>query len=114
MPVLASRRSDQRKTTRVLNRGDYNDRSGPIVSPAVPEFLGRLPESNKPATRLDLARWLFTENSPLVARVYVNRLWHQFFGRGISETLEDSGTQGDWPSHLSLLNWLAAEFRDSG
>ena len=109
LPVLVSRRSDKRRTTRVLNRGDYLDESGPIVAAAVPEFLG-----DAQGSRLELARWLFSNENPLTARVYVNRLWQQFFGRGISETLEDSGTQGDWPSHLRLLNWLAVEFRESG
>ena len=114
MPVLVSRQSKARKSTRVLNRGDYQDQSGAVVQPDVPDFLKPLPPSKKMATRLDLARWLFRENSALVARVYVNRLWHQFFGRGLSESLEDSGTQGDWPSHPDLLDWLAIEFRESG
>ncbi len=114
MPVLVSRQAGSRKTTRVLNRGDYQDTTGPIVQPDVPEFLKPLPRSQGTATRLDLARWLFKENSALVARVYVNRLWHQFYGRGLSESLEDSGIQGNWPSHPELLDWLAAEFRDSG
>ena len=114
MPVLVSRQAKSWKTTRVLNRGDYLDKSGPIVQPDVPDFLKPLVKSGEKANRLDLARWLFRENSALVARVYVNRLWHQFFGRGLSESLEDSGTQGDWPSHPELLDWLAVEFRESG
>lgn len=112
VPVLVSRQSKVRKTTRLLNRGDYQDETGPIVSAAVPEFLGNpLPKS---PTRLDLAKWLFAKENPLTARVFVNRLWHQFYGRGLSETLDDSGTQGDWPSNAALLDWLACEFRDSG
>ncbi|WP_231743784.1 PSD1 and planctomycete cytochrome C domain-containing protein [Stieleria neptunia] len=116
MPVLVSQQARQRKTTRLLNRGDYQDESGPIVAPAYPEFLNaeEVAERSEPLTRLDLARWLFSDAHPLVARVAVNRLWHQFFGRGLSETLEDSGTQGDWPSNVALLDWLACEFRDSG
>jgi len=112
-PVLVSRQAEEPKVTRVLHRGDYQDTSGPVVTPAVPEFLGEIKTSTG-ATRLDLARWLFTDNSPLTARVYVNRLWQQFYGRGLSESLEDAGTQGAWPSHLALLDWLACEFRDSG
>ncbi|MBR9802017.1 DUF1553 domain-containing protein [bacterium] len=111
-PVLVSRQADEPKVTRVLHRGDYQDKTGPIVDPAVPAFLGEL-EVDQP-TRLDLARWLFTDNSALTARVYVNRMWEQFYGRGLSESLEDAGTQGAWPSHLALLDWLACEFRDSG
>lgn len=117
MRVLVSRQADRRKITRVLHRGDYQDESGPIVTAAVPEFLGQIDQSSTKddvATRLDLADWMFGEGHPMIARVYVNRLWHQFYGRGLSETLEDSGTQGDWPSHPDLLDWLACEFRDSG
>lgn len=113
MPVLVSRQADQWKSTRLVHRGDYQDDSGPIVSPAVPEFLGEVAVEGT-ATRLDLAQWLFAADNPLTARVFVNRLWQQFYGRGISETLEDSGTQGDWPSNVALLDWLASEFRDSG
>lgn len=116
LPVLVSRQSQQRKTTRLLNRGDYQDESGPVVTPAIPEFLDQSDKNSNPEilTRLDLARWLFAEDNPLVARVFVNRLWHQFYGRGLSDTLEDSGTQGEWPSNVALLDWLACEFRDSG
>lgn len=112
LPVLVSKQTDAPKTTRLLHRGDYQDKSGPIVTAAVPDFLSG--DGQPRRTRLDLAKWLFSDDNPLTARVFVNRLWHQFYGRGLSETLEDSGTQGDWPSHLALLDWLATEFRDSG
>ncbi|MEL7265109.1 MAG: PSD1 and planctomycete cytochrome C domain-containing protein [Planctomycetota bacterium] len=122
MPVLVSRKSPRRKTTRLLKRGDYQHESGPLMTPATPEFLdpihveNKISQSESPKTlsRLDLANWLFSDGHPLVARVYVNRLWHQFYGRRLCETLEDVGTQGDWPSNVALLDWLACEFRDSG
>jgi hypothetical protein len=86
------------------------DDSGEIVQPAIPEFLGRIDAPSGRATRLDLANWLVSPNNPLSARVYMNRVWSEFFGTGLSKTVEDLGSQGEWPSHLELLNWLAAEF----
>ena len=114
MPVLVSRVAANHKVTRLLHRGDYQDKTGPVMSPALPEFLEETTASDGKLSRLDLAQWMFSQDNPIVARVFVNRLWHQFYGRGISETLEDAGTQGDWPSHVTLLDWLAFEFRNSG
>jgi len=101
------------KKTHVLNRGNFMDESGPVAEPAIPEAFAKN-TTDKRLTRLDLANWIISKDNPMTARVFVNRIWHQFYGRGISETLEDSGSQGDWPSHVDLLDWLAAEFVDSG
>jgi hypothetical protein len=100
------------RETRILPRGNWMDDSGAVVQPAIPEFLGHLTPASGVATRLDLANWLVSPQNPLTSRVYMNRMWSQFFGSGISKSVEDLGSQGDWPAHLELLNWLSAEFRD--
>ncbi|MDQ2774374.1 MAG: DUF1549 and DUF1553 domain-containing protein, partial [Acidobacteriota bacterium] len=102
--------SAEPRETRVLPRGNWMDDSGEVVQPSIPEFLGRLDTGGRRATRLDLANWLISPNNPLTARVYVNRLWSEFFGTGLTKTVEDMGSQGEWPSHPELLEWLAAEF----
>ena len=101
--------------TRVLPRGNWQDQSGAVVEPAVPRFLPQptMPQGGR-LTRLDLARWLTSPDNPLTARVFMNRLWKQFFGTGISSLVEDLGAQGEWPVHPELLDWLALEFRDGG
>ena len=101
------------RTIRVLPRGNWLDDSGPVVTPAVPEFLPALKVDGH-ANRLDLAKWLVSEQNPLTARVYVNRLWKLFFGEGLVRTPGDLGSQGSWPTHPRLLDWLAVEFRESG
>ncbi len=96
----------------VLDRGLYN-RPLAEVAPGVPVFLPGL-SSGAPANRLDLARWLFSAENPLTARVTVNRIWQMFFGVGLVKTVEDFGVQSEVPLHADLLDWLAADFRDSG
>ena len=101
------------RTIRVLPRGNWMDDSGEIVEPAVPHFLPVLKNVNR-ANRLHLAEWLTSADNPLTARVFVNRLWYLLFGSGLSSTLDDTGSQGKWPTHPGLLDWLAVEFVESG
>jgi hypothetical protein len=102
------------RTVRVLARGNWQDDSGPVVEPGVPAAMGKLDVTGRRATRLDLARWLVSRDNPLTSRVMVNRLWKLYFGTGISKSLEDLGSQGEWPTHPDLLDWLAVEFMDRG
>jgi hypothetical protein len=102
------------RAVRILPRGNWLDDSGESVSPAVPAFLPALNVSGRRPNRLDLARWLVDRQNPLVARVFVNRIWATLFGQGIVKTSEDFGSQGATPTHPELLDWLAVEFIDSG
>ena len=101
---------------RVLPRGNWQDETGAVVLPSTPSFLPARVEStpDKRLTRLDLAKWIVSNENPITARAVMNRLWQQFFGIGLSATVDDLGSQGEPPSHPELLEWLASEFRDSG
>ena len=95
---------------RILPRGNWQSDAGDIVTPAVPDFLLPLEVASRRPTRLDLAQWLIDRDNPLVARVFVNRLWMLLYGQGIVKTAEDFGSQGARPTHPELLDWLAVEF----
>ena len=64
--------------------------------------------------RLALANWIASEDNPLTARVWVNRVWYHHFGRGVVASLDNFGMVGDRPTHPELLDWLAIEFMDNG
>lgn len=105
--------SIQPREMRVLPRGNWLDESGPVVEPAIPEFLGRIQSSGERATRLDLANWLTDPAAGvggLTSRVQVNRFWYLMFGTGLSRSLADFGGQGEPPSHPELLDALAVDF----
>lgn len=96
----------------VLIRGAY-DKKSDKVERGVPAAFPPLPEG-APNNRLGLAQWLTSPRHPLTARVIVNRYWQHYFGTGIVKTAEDFGSQGAWPTHPELLDWLATEFIRTG
>jgi hypothetical protein len=107
--TLVMREQKEPRPTRVLTKGDFT-RPGAEVEPGVLAVLHPFQEpADHRANRLDLAHWVFSEGNPLTARVIVNRIWQQYFGRGLVETDNDFGKQGTPPSHPELLDWLACE-----
>jgi hypothetical protein len=100
------------RETRLLVRGAY-DKPGGKVLPGVPSSLPALPRCDS-INRLTFARWLVEPSNPLTARVAVNRYWQMFFGTGLVKTVDDFGSQGEWPTHPELLDWLATEFVRTG
>ena len=108
-------RSVEPKVIRVLPRGDWLNSSGPVVTPGVPaHFVTETNSREQRFTRLDLANWIVAKENPLTSRVFVNRLWKIFFGRGLSSRLDDLGIQGEWPTHPALLDYLSVRFVNSG
>lgn len=101
-----------RRATPILNRGVYNQ-PGEVVEANTPAVLSPLPQGAS-HDRLGLAKWLTDSSNPLTSRVEVNRIWKQFFGRGLVATPEDFGLQGSVPSNPALLDWLAVHFQETG
>lgn len=98
----------------LLTRGNWQDESGPVMQPATLGILPKLASAKKNQDRRDLARWLCSQENSLTPRAVMNRLWKQFFGNALSLVVDDLGAQGEPPSHPELLDYIAAEFRDSG
>jgi hypothetical protein len=111
---LVSISTTNKRTVRILPRGNWMDDSGEIMQPALPHYLPQPTVAGRELTRLDLAEWLVSRDNPLTARTVMNRMWKQFFGTGLSRVLDDLGAQGEPPVNPELLDWLACEFMDSG
>jgi hypothetical protein len=110
--LVMEERADQKPFAYTLYRGAY-DQKRDRVEASTPTVLPPM-ASALPRNRLGFARWLFTEDHPLTARVAVNRMWQEVFGTGLVKTADDFGSQGEPPSHPQLLDWLAVDFRESG
>ena len=108
LPIMRELPPKQRRKTHILTKGNFMI-PGDEVTGAVPAAFGPAPTGE--VNRLALARWILAPENPLTARVAVNRFWAQIFGTGIVETEEDFGTQGQFPSHPELLDWLAVKFQ---
>jgi hypothetical protein len=107
--TLVLRELAEPRTTRLLIKGDFT-RPATEVAAGTPAVLHPLRTASPSPSRLDLANWMFRPANPLTARVIVNRVWQQYFGRGIVEIENDFGTQGSFPSHPRLLDYLALQF----
>ncbi|MEO5600101.1 MAG: PSD1 and planctomycete cytochrome C domain-containing protein, partial [Cyclobacteriaceae bacterium] len=113
VPVMVMKDSSAIRPTFLLVRGAYDAR-GEEVGFQVPETIYPYDTTRLPKNRLGLAQWLTDKNHPVTSRVFVNRIWQEFFGRGIVKTSGDFGMQGELPSHPELLDWLAVDFVSQG
>ncbi len=105
--------NDTLRPTHILNRGVY-DAPGRIVTASGLKAVMEFDTTKYPRNRLGLAKWMFDKGNTLTARVFVNQVWQEFFGRGIVKSTGDFGMQGDLPSHPALLDWLAVDFMEHG
>lgn len=104
---------DTLRKTYILNRGVYDQPTTEVRAAAIPAIM-KFDTVQYPRNRLGLAAWTVNKQNPLTARVFVNQLWQELFGRGIVKTTGDFGMQGELPSHPELLDWLAVDFMEHG
>lgn len=109
--VLGDR--DTLRPTHILNRGVY-DAPGRVVTASALQAVMKFDTTKLPKNRLGLAKWTISKSNPLTARVFVNQVWQEFFGRGIVKSTGDFGMQGDLPTNPALLDWLAVDFMNHG
>ncbi len=99
------------RKTFILGRGVYDNRTKQ-VNPSTPASILPFDTTVLSSNRLGLSKWLFDKKNPLTARVFVNRMWQEIFGRGIVKTSGDFGMQGELPTHPELLDWLSVDFME--
>ncbi|MCB0689186.1 MAG: DUF1553 domain-containing protein, partial [Saprospiraceae bacterium] len=109
--LMVFKEMEHRRPAFILDRGQYDSYKEEVL-PRTPMAILAIDTSSVQPDRLDLAHWLFNDRHPLTARVFVNRIWQQFFGQGLVKTSEDFGNQGMMPSHPELLDYLAVYFRE--
>lgn len=100
------------RPTYILNRGSYDAPSDVLVKPTALESIMPFDSTKFERNRLGLAKWTTSEKNPLTARVFVNFIWQEIFGKGIVKTSADYGLQGELPTHPELLDWLAVDFME--
>lgn len=110
--IMVMREEPTPRKTYILIRGAYDSLGEPVDRGTPAEILPT--DYEQIPSRVDLAKWLTDPQHPLTARVAVNRIWQQVFGQGLVTTPEDFGLQGSLPTHPQLLDWLAADFIESG
>ncbi len=101
-----------KKPTYILSRGSYDAPTDILVKPTALESILPFDTLIYPGNRLGLAQWTVDKNNPLTARVFVNFIWQEIFGKGLVKSSTDYGLQGDLPTHPELLDWLAVDFME--
>lgn len=107
----AERPESDKRVTHLLQRGEWDKPAEP-VPPGIPVAFHPLRDTTSPP-RLQFAKWLVDRESPLAARVAVNRVWQTIFGLGLVETSEDFGTRAPMPEYRDLLDWLSVDFMEN-
>ncbi len=110
--VMGELEGENKRTTHILDRGVYDAPTIPVEA-STPSSILKFPE-NAERNRLGLAKWATNRENPLTARVFVNLIWQEIFGRGIVKSAGDFGMQGDLPTHPQLMDWLAVDFMENG
>ena len=100
------------RPTYILSRGSYDAPTTVEVKPTALESIMSFDTLKYERNRLGLAKWTVEKKNPLTARVFVNFIWQEIFGKGFVKTSSDYGLQGELPSHPALLDWLAVDFME--
>jgi hypothetical protein len=100
------------RPTYILSRGRYDAPTDIEVKPTGLESILPYDSLKYERNRLGLAKWTVEKKNPLTARVFVNFIWQEIFGKGIVKTSSDYGLQGELPTHPELLDWLAVDFME--